>query len=337
MAGYPGSILGRRGDWTYLYGPPLLVAVLVAWSMRAPTVAWLVLVPLAAFPGLAHVFSTSIVYLDGYNRSVFARRSRIFYHAPLGLLLAAAAILWWVPPAPAETLLLLVAIWHNTRQSLGILNLTRRAAGGDDATRHSEHAFVWTGNAACLAFAAAPVLPSAAVWPLRITALLAIAAALAAVVRDHARRPAPRRAAHWAFLWISASLAWPLVAVGERLLAWALMSLPHQVQYLGILWTAQGRRYGVDAASESAHPILLRLVRDGILFCSVLAAAAALALAVEGAPAGTLQRLGALLVMGATLSHYWLDSFLWRWRDPEIRGLLLAPLTRPDRPERAAA
>jgi len=309
-----------------LFAPPLVVAALGAAAPYWPAGAPLLLVGLAAFPGLAHVLSTAAVYLDRSNRALFRRRSAQFYLAP-ALLVAAGALLALASPRGLTPLLLLAAVLHNTRQSTGILCLTRRGAMLPAELRPKEEALVWSANVACLAWT--PLVP----LPFVLRACLGAASALAALVALALWAAALRRepledlpSRHLGFLLVSATLSWPLVAVADPLAAWALMALPHQAQYLGVFWTCQQRRYVALAGRDEAHPLLRASLRDPWLGMALLAAAALLLRGLEAAGPGAWQSVAFACVLSLTLAHYWLDAFLWRARDPELRSLLLAYL-----------
>jgi hypothetical protein len=318
-------LLGSRSDLACLFAPPLLVAALVAASPYWPAGTPLLLVGLAGFPGLAHILSTPAVYLDRSNRALFRRRALQFYVAP-ALLVAAGSALAVGSPRGLTPLLLLAAVFHNTRQSTGILCLTRRSAALPRELRPREEGLVWAANLACLVWT--PLVPLPA--PLRLSlGAVTLAGVLVALVlwalalRREPFASAPSR--HLAFLLVSATLSWPLAAVADPLAAWALMALPHQAQYLGVFWTCQQRRYRA-LGGDQAHPLLRSMVRDPWLGMTLLAAAALLLRGLEAAEPGAWQRAALACVLSLTLAHYWLDAFLWRARDPEMRGLLLAHL-----------
>lgn len=316
-------MLGWRSDLACLYAPPLLVAALAALSPAWPAVAPL-LVFLAAFPGLAHILSTPAVYLDGSNRALFRRRATQFYVAP-ALIAAAGASLAVVAPGDLAPVLLVAAVLHNTRQSTGILCLTRRGAALPPELRWAEETLVWAVNLACLLWTPLVPLPASLRIPLAAATGVAALAALSRWVRAFGRRPrtgTPSR--HLFFLLVSSTLSWPLAVVSDPLVGWALMALPHQAQYLGMFWTCQQRRYAEPASREQAHPLLRALVRDPWLAMALLATAALLLRGLEAGEPGIWQRAAFACVLSCTLAHYWLDAFLWRARDPELRRLLIA-------------
>ena len=313
------TLLPSQAESWCLYAPPLLVAGVAAVAPLAGPALSTGVVALAAIPSLAHILSTGTVYLDAANRRLFRGSARVFYLAPL-LILGLAGVLRWTSPAWLPGALLLVAVHHNTRQSTGILNLTRRLHGRQ-VFRSREEALVWAGNLACLAWT--PLLS----WPDEVRAVLGPLTAvvflslLAFYLWD--ARATPPQGMHRTFLLISLSLSWPLVAVGDPLLAWALMSLPHQAQYLGVFWTCQRNRYDDPRLREEAAPLLKTLTRDWVLCAFVLATIAAALRALETGTGGPIRDVFTVVVLAMTLGHYWLDAFLWRGRDPELRGLLL--------------
>jgi len=294
-----------------------LAALVPLWPAPMP----FLLGALAVFPGFAHVLSSGVVYLDPECRAVFRRRAVAFYVGP-GLSLGLGVLLALTQPSWLYTALLLGALLHNTRQSTGILNLTRRLGGGSVTLRPFEERLVWAGNACCFAFMAQPQLPPLLVQPARVLTIGALVATVARYLQASRRARGAARE-HQAFLFISATLSWPLVAVSEPLLAWALMTLPHQAQYLGVLWTSRSRRL-VDAPWEPSTALLARLLRDAVFGIAMLGALSALVQFLGTGGPELLRRPAVAVVMGCTLAHYWIDAFLWRGRDPDVRALLLA-------------
>ena len=327
MSAFAAPLLGVRDrtllpppaeSWC-LYAPPLLVAGVAALAPLAGPALSTGVVALAAIPSLAHILSTGTVYLDARNRCLFRGSPRVFYFAPL-LILALAGLLRWISPPWLPGALLLVAVHHNTRQSTGILNLTRRLHGGQ-GFRRVEEVLVWAGNGACLAWTPLLSWPDGARAVLEPLTGVVFLIVLAFYLRD--ARASPPQGLHRIFLLVSLSLSWPLVAVGDPLLAWALMSLPHQAQYLGVFWTCQRNRYDDPRLREEAAPLLKTLTRDWVLCALVLCTLAAALRALETGTGGPIQDVFTAVVLAMTLGHYWLDAFLWRGRDPALRGLLL--------------
>ena len=293
----------------------------------APVSAGLLIVPLAAFPGLAHVLTTGVLYLDGSNREVFWRRFATFYAAP-ALLAVLSVLLVWSSPSWLVTALLLAAVYHNTRQSLGILNLTRRLGGPTQTPlRGPEEALVWTTNLACLVSSRALGRAEPGLGPIPATAwavaLLALGVYLHRLLA--ARGPHPPLS-HFAFLVVSATLAWPVLAIDSALLAWALMSFPHQMQYLGLFWTCARRRYVDEGRGRGAHPLLRLMARDLVACLALLGGVACGLRFLEVAGPSPLMGVATGFVLAATLCHYWLDAFVWRGRDPAMRELLVGHL-----------
>lgn len=313
------TLLPPAAELWCFHAPPLFVAAIVALAPFSGPALSTGVIALAAIPSLAHILSTGTVYLDAGNRRRFRQSARVFYLAPL-LILALAALLQWASPSWLTAALLLLAVHHNTRQSTGILNLTRRL-DGRGAHRRLEEGLVWAGNLACLTWT--PLLP----WPDATRAVLQplTGAVFLATLGSYLweARAAPPQGLHRVFLLVSVSLSWPLVAVREPLLAWALMSLPHQAQYLGVFWTCQRNRYDDAGLRQEAAPLLRTLTQDLVLCGLFLTAAAALLLALESGTAGRISGVFTAVVLAFTLGHYWLDAFLWRGRDPEMRELLL--------------
>jgi hypothetical protein len=103
----------------------------------------------------------------------------------------------------------------------------------------------------------------------------------------------------------------------------------HWFQYVGLNAILVKRKYSIGTNKRSliGHQPL-------ILFCAVGVLFAALSLPIELLTIGGINpeawqlRIFAGLVYGFTLSHYFLDAFIWRFRDPFNRASILTYLKR---------
>ena len=362
-----GWIGGRGWDLAFFFGGSALAVVAGAAMLARPALvvpfwwAWLLL---ADGP---HLLATAMrSYADPEVRR---RRRGLLLAAPLLMLPGLAA--WALARATGagtifDLYLLGVTIWaywHAVRQQYGILSIYQRHAGSDARGRKIDAAYLnWSLWLFYAVFtlghpASRRVLQLPAQLPaLAVGALVAIATALAAATIAYAVRVVLRwragldvRPQLFVLLPVIACQAFALFVVGAHeplfpraanpeqlfLAAAVVGGLPHGVQYLGIVFAANRRRFAGDArrgalASLSRRPFIAWALL-------VVLSAGYLALnAARGSPAWSLFALDSseaqlflAVYWGLFLVHYWLDQYLWRVQgDRELRVELgLEPAT----------
>ena len=367
MAAERGWIGGRGWDLAFFFGGSALAvvagAVMLAWPAAVVPLWWAWLL-LADGP---HLLATALrSYAD---RDVRARRRGLLLAAPLLMLPGLAA--WAAARATGvgaifDLYLLGVTIWaywHAVRQQYGILSIYQRHAGGDARGRRLDAAFLtWSLWAFYAVFTIGhPASRRVLQLPERLPAiavgmLVAIAAVLVAATIAYAVRLALRwragldvRPQLFVLLPVIACQAFALFVVGAHeplfpraanpeqlfLAAAVVGGLPHGLQYLGIVFAANRRRFAGDArrgalASVSRRPfVAYALLVAGSLGYLALNGA-------RGSPAWSLFALDSsaaqlflAVYWGLFLVHYWLDQYLWRVQgDRELRiELGLEPAT----------
>jgi hypothetical protein len=118
------------------------------------------------------------------------------------------------------------------------------------------------------------------------------------------------------------------------------MLLPHYVQYLGIVWLLNRRRFR-EADGSARQRVLARVSRSTPLLVAVL-------LSIGAATIGAsvfLRHSGHEMIFESfyllvALEHFYLDGLFWAFRDPAVRrsfGPYLIGYDGPARPARAAA
>lgn len=356
-----GWIGGRSYDLAFFFGGSALAAAIGGVLLAAPALvvpvwwAWLLLVD------GPHLFAT-------YSRSYLDGRDRRKYGALLGwslLALVPGLAAWAVLASTGERLpfdlfLLVATLWayfHAIRQQYGILAIYHRHDVTPASFRRLDTWFLqgalWAMYGLLLlghpSSREALKLPRELTGASRVAAIAACAAlalvtiAFAASIAVRARRGLAVRSALFVLLPVVAAQAFAVFVVGafeplmpapmhieQVFLAAAVVGgLPHGVQYLGIVFAANRRRYASGGAT-----VVARLGRTPALAYLVLVGLAAgyLALNVvrEGSPVPAALATGAIpsagflaFYWGLFFHHYWLDQYLWRpSKDPELRAEL---------------
>ena len=355
-----GWIGGRRYDLAFFFGGSALAAAIGVAFLAAPALvvpvwwAWLLLID------GPHLFAT-------YSRSYVDARDRRKYGALLGwslLTLVPGLAAWGVLAATGERMafdlfLLLATLWayfHAIRQQYGILAIYHRHDATPPAFRRFDAWFLQGSLWAMygLLLVGHPASREALKLPRELTgaslgAAIAVCAALAlttivflASIAVRRSRGLAVRSALFVLLPVAAAQAFAVFVIGafeplmpapkhieQVFLAAAVVGgLPHGVQYLGIVFAANRRRYATE------NTVVARFGRRPGLAYLVLVALAlgyiALNLVREGSPVPAALATGAIpsagflaFYWGLFFHHYWLDQYLWRpSKDPGLRAEL---------------
>jgi hypothetical protein len=357
-----GWIGGRRNDLFFFFGGSAVAGAVGLVLLLAPALvvpvwwAWLFLVD------GPHLFAT-------WTRSYLDPDDRRKYGGLLVWSLLAfvpGAVAWAIlagtgERTPFDLFLLLATLWayfHAIRQQYGILAVYHRLDATPAASRRLDSWFLQGALWAMylLLMLAHPAsrealkLPPALSGGSLVAALSACGVLTLATLFYVASIAMRRRAGHavrpalFVLLPVVALQAFAVFVVGsfeplmegpahieQFFLAAAVVGgIPHGLQYLGIVFAANRRRYAA-APRAGIVPRLGASPRLAYAFLLVLAAGyLALNAVREGSPlpasfaTGALPSAGFLaLYWGLFFHHYWLDQYLWRpSRDPQLRSEL---------------
>lgn len=361
-ASQQGWIGGRCHDLFFFFGGGAVAAAVGLLLLFAPALvvplwwAWLLL---ADGP---HLFATwTRSYLDPADRRKYGALLVWSVLTFVPGLVAWAILAGTGERTPFELFLLGATLWayfHAIRQQYGILSVYHRLDATPATSRRIDSWFLqgslWAMYVLLMlghpASREAMKLPPELSGGSLVAALLACAALALATLsyvasiairrrRGHAIRPAL-----FVLLPVVAVQAFAVFVVGafeplmegpthveQFFLAAAIVGgLPHGVQYLGIVFAANRRRY----AAVPGGGIAARLGRNPLLAYGVMLVLAggylALNVVREGSPVPASFETGALpsagflaFYWGLFFHHYWLDQYLWRpSRDPALRSEL---------------
>ena len=296
--------------------------------------------------GMPHYLSTYTFAMDDANRSYYRTRRWAFLAGPVlvvGLMTVALKLHVYVLVAAVVNGW---NVFHVSRQSSGILSLYRHLNGGASRLEKVPANLALLGSGAGL-FALhidkdpgfGPLLKGtlAPAAPWVGPALIGLGGlALGALLFRMLRRPGGVSASEWVFLGASLLVFLPFVLVGDRAIANATMLSGHYVQYLGLIWLLNHRKY--RALEGSAPQRLLALVsrRPGrillLLACVVLLTTAVDRL-VHFANAMVFHTW---ILNVVVLLHFYFDGFFWAFKRPFVRQSV-GPYLAPSEPSASAA
>ncbi|MBI3792944.1 MAG: hypothetical protein HY275_18970 [Gemmatimonadetes bacterium] len=326
----------------FVFAPVAGLAFLAAALLVPSGYGFLVQSAAFYFVAVPHYMSTYTFFMGDANRRHYRTRRLAFLAGPLGIAVAVTQL--WVlrfPPAIQVTVFVW-NVWHVARQNNGILAIYRRLHGGD----RREFA---PANVTLLGFAVAMSF-----WHIdrfapvgdvlarlhpdfgRACAIAGLAAGLVGLVILAGRLRAPGRHPAWqelAFLASSIAMFHPYLWVADYTVATLGMLMGHFVQYLALVWLLHRRTYeaGVPVASApervlGAVATRLTLVLIAFVICGAFFLIANRATAALGVPS-----VYTVSWFAFTFIHFYLDGFLWAFRDPHVRDTVGRVLMPPER------
>jgi hypothetical protein len=322
-----------------LAGP--LLAVLIRATPGAPDSLWSVLFALTLFClGIPHYLSSYSFYLDDANARYYRTRAVAFYVGPVVAAALVTLFLWLRFYNLVNATVDVWNVYHVSRQSYGILALYRRLAGGDTAAERVPANLALLGlNAGTFALTAhedRDVAYFLGRLPEPLPALLgpgllaAGAVGLITLVRRMRGRPARPTAAECVFLGASILLFTPFVIV-DHTYAGGAMLVGHYVQYLGLIWLLNRRKYAQPSGSAAQRALGWTSRRLGALVPTLLALGGVAAAFHYGALGRGAIALDALVFNVIVILHFYVDGLCWALRHARIREGIAPFLVLPDR------
>lgn len=356
-----GWIGGKGWDLAFFFGGSALAAAAGAAFLAEPALvvpawwAWLLLVD------GPHLFATwTRSYLDPADRAKLGRTLLSSLWTLLPGLLAWAILATTGERTAFDLFLLAATLWayfHAIRQQYGILAIYHRHDATPPVFRRLDvwflqgalwamYALLMFGHPASREAMRLPRELTGAAWIAAIATLAVLGAAMLLYVASmgiRASRGIRLRPAFFVLLPVVALQGFAVLVIGAReplyagaahveqvfLAAAVVGGLLHGIQYLGIVFAANRRRYasmgtGV-AAALGRHP-----ARAYLAFVALALGYLALNAVREGSPApssiATAPMPSALFLAiywGLFFHHYWLDQYLWRVsRDASLRAEL---------------
>jgi hypothetical protein len=306
----------------------------------SPLAGLFVILPVLASPKGLHVFiaatyliaiphyvSSFSFYLGDENLAYYRTRRLAFFAGPVLILIGVMALRLTKLDAAVQSSLYVWNVFHVSMQSAGILALYRRLHGGSLSESRFARASLLGVNGS-LAFLHIDRFPPIyqnllrmhfPVWAIPATFLSVAVVGLIFYFARLRRRAKPMRAPELTFLVSSLLLFHPYLWVRDLDLATFGMLMGHFLQYLGIVWLLNRRKYATLKGSEhqqmlssisSKTPLLLlTLVSVGLAFYVAQKSSAWL-----GVPVSYV-----VLWNSLALVHFYLDGLIWAFKNPFVR------------------
>lgn len=333
-----GWIDSRGYDLGLLVLPPAvgLVCCSFVWAISPVVVSGISLFLL----GMPHYLSTYAFYFDDGNAAYCQTRKFAFFAGPVLvvlLLTASFALKFYMLVA------LVVDTWnifHVSRQSIGILSVYRHLNGGDNRIEKLPANIALLGIGAGMYSMGIAKQPSFATYLRRLPfdvmpfigpTLMGIGfLSLAFLLHSMKRRSNPLVSHEVLFLLTSSLLFTPYLLMPARSTATSVMLAGHYVQYLGLIWLLNHRKYATRTGSirqqalawvSRSTPRIL-----GLLAIIVVATSSFDRFVHHFNAMGFHNWLLNLVV----LMHFYLDGLFWAFKHPHVRETIGPYLLLPD-------
>jgi len=321
-----GWIESPRFDLSLFTLSPLagLVVILPALLLPKGMQVFIAATYLIAIP---HYVSSFSFYLGDENLTYYRTRRLAFFAGPVLIFVAVMALRLTKIDAAVQSALYVWNVFHVSMQSAGILSLYRRLNGGLLSESRFARASILGVNGSLAFFHIdrfPPIyqnllrmhFPAWAICP----AFLGVAVVgLVFYIRSLLCREKRIRAPELTFLVSSLLLFHPYLWVRDLNLATFGMLMGHFLQYLGIVWLLNRRKY--SAVEGSGHQRLLSSISRNtpLLMLALVSVGAVFYLAQKSSAWLGVPVSYVILWNSLALVHFYLDGLIWAFKDPFVR------------------
>lgn len=337
-------LFNKKADLLFFYSSILLGILCYCLLQNAQignSILPVILISNAFGAGPFHFGATWFPYFDRQNLQHFWQdplKRKVFFWAPL-IILAVTIGAFFIYIPFITFIWLIWTIQHIVQQNVGILLLYHRYQEGEAMVNRTIevrsqqlpaiffsliffHRIMMNGIACPLMDILKLIALIASAWAIRLY-----------LVSLYKQLQAGQSLNLSAFtFWIFSVLCMaPAAFIGNDYSSAFIIPLTvHWFQYLAINYILVNRKYNNQSSFSQnlpvAHPLLLFLTVCGISLAIVLIASV---IGRQCSPGTIMYNLFGGFVMSVGLTHYFLDAFLWRFRDPFLRQTVLPFLKNP--------
>jgi hypothetical protein len=334
-ASLAGTASGRRGwiespfyDLALFTLSPVAGLLLIALE-RATKLGPAAGVLAVYFVGIPHYLSTFTFYLGDQNRAHYKARWAAFFLGPLLIFGSVLALRVLDVSGVVQCVIFTWNVYHVSLQSAGILSIYRRLNGGEQTEKRWAHLTLLSVNAT-MAFWFLKYFPPLNSLLLRVHPLAPLAlryVCLAAAVVAGAgyafrllKRPGPVGVPERAFLLSSLLLFSPYLWVQDSVLATIATLMGHFIQYLGIVWLLNRRKFGKETSGSRAQRWLARVSSHPAFLLVNLLVIGGFFLFIDRGSRLVGMYLSYIIIWNSlVLIHFYVDGLVWAFRNSFVR------------------
>jgi hypothetical protein len=317
-------IESARFDLSFFVLSPL---VGLAFLLAYPAGGALLAIAAATLIGGPHYLASFSFFFWDDTAAYHRDRWVVHFLIPVVIVVFVALVAIFQIPAIIVLVIYFWNAYHVSKQSCGILSIYRHRAGVFDLRHRSVANAAIISTSMCMALWHTEWYPAlhqilsipspsapALLWQASALAAGASLIALSISLYRRYREGTGPGAIELSFLFTSLTLFHPYLWVEDSNVATLGMLLGHFIQYLGIVWLVNSRKFATAGTGSIAQRCLSRLWREPrILLAGFLAAGGLFML---------LQLQVAAVAITLVLLHFYLDGVFWAFRRPEVRKAL---------------
>jgi hypothetical protein len=313
-----------------------LAGLFVLWAnFRLPGGAYIVLAAtyLVAIP---HYLSSFTFFLGDENLAHYRARWTAFFLGPVLILMVVVLMRILGYHRPVQSAMFVWNVYHVSLQSAGILSIYRRLNGGPQSDRPVAHLAILSLNAT-MAFWFLDRFPPlysilAAIHPLvpflLPMATLAVALpVLGVLISRLVRRKQGVALPEGLFLLSSLLLFHPYLWVADSNLATFGMLMGHFIQYLGIVWLLNRRKYAGSHGSTRERTLGWISARPALVLGTIALSGSTFYLFNKVTALAGISVIYVVAWNALTLIHFYLDGLIWAFKRPFVRQTIGPYLT----------
>jgi hypothetical protein len=281
------------------------------------------------FVGIPHYLSTFTFYFADQNRDQYRLRWMAFFLGPVIIFAIVFSLRSLAVQGVVQSAIFVWNVYHVSFQSSGILSLYRRLNGGLQAEKRWAQLTILFVNSTMASWNLRNFSPLYGLllrihpWTPVVLRYAFLATALvvgACFTVQLLRRQQPLRRPEWVFLISSLLLFHPYLWVKDYLLATIAMLMGHFIQYLGIIWLLNRRKYAQQSSGSAAQQWLIRLSTRPRLLMAILMLVGAFFLSIDRGSRMFGMYFGYIIVWNSlVLIHFYIDGLVWAFKDPFVR------------------
>jgi hypothetical protein len=281
------------------------------------------------FVGIPHYLSTFTFYMGDQNRDQYRLRWAAFFLGPLVIFASVLGLRTLAVQGVVQSAIFTWNVYHVSLQSAGVLSLYRRLNGGEQGEKRWAHLTILSVNATMAFWYVKYFSPLYALlvrvhpWTpmaLRYACLATVLVAGSGYALHLRRRLRTVSVPEKVFLISSLLLFHPYLWVKDYLLATIAVLMGHFIQYLGIIWLLNRRKYGQQTSGSVAQQWLIRLSSRPRLLLVSLLLLGAIFLSIDRGSRLVGMYLSYIIVWNSlVLIHFYVDGLVWAFKDSFVR------------------
>jgi hypothetical protein len=281
------------------------------------------------FVGIPHYLSTFTFYFGDQNRDQYRLRWTAFFLGPLVIFGSVIALQIVGASGVVAAGIFAWNIYHVSLQSAGILSIYRRLNGGDPREKRWASMTILSVNAVMsfwfikyfsplndLLVLIHPMVPQILRYVCLVTALISGTGYAIQLLR----RPGPIRVPERVFLGSSLVLFHPYLWMRDDHAAAVTMLTGHFIQYLGIIWLLNRRKYAQQAGGSVAQQLLIKICsRPQRVLGSLMVLGTLFLLMDQGSRLVGMHTGYSVVWAALVLIHFYVDGLVWAFRNSFVR------------------